>query len=101
LSFPFVCPPPGGSRLRPTNAIGASRYQSPSSPIVSATHIPSDGAGCPAELGAGLKVVRTKDTYFLACLQAHWSMVQKDPLNGTIIDRWYCGSSSLKGLVRT
>jgi molybdopterin-containing oxidoreductase family iron-sulfur binding subunit len=26
-------------------------------------------------------------TYYLACLQAHWSMVQKDPLNGRIIPR--------------
>ena len=29
----------------------------------------------------------TGENYFLACLQAHWSMVQKDPLNGHIIKR--------------
>ncbi|MDB5307770.1 MAG: 4Fe-4S dicluster protein [Gemmataceae bacterium] len=37
--------------------------------------------------GNGLKVVRTKDTYFLACVQANWVMTQKDPLDGHIIDR--------------
>jgi molybdopterin-containing oxidoreductase family iron-sulfur binding subunit len=35
----------------------------------------------------GLKVATTKDTYFLANVQANWSMVQKDPLNGQIIRR--------------
>ena len=35
----------------------------------------------------GLKLTRTKDTYFLACLQANWVMTQKDPINGTILDR--------------
>jgi len=37
--------------------------------------------------GSGLKVTRTSSTYFLACLQANWSMVQKDPLNGHILKR--------------
>ncbi len=37
--------------------------------------------------GGGLKLTTTKDNYFLACLQAHWSMWQKDPLNGQIIKR--------------
>ncbi|HEY2910860.1 MAG TPA: TAT-variant-translocated molybdopterin oxidoreductase [Gemmataceae bacterium] len=37
--------------------------------------------------GAGLKVTPTAQTYFLACLQAHWSMQQTDPLDHTIIKR--------------
>jgi MoCo/4Fe-4S cofactor protein with predicted Tat translocation signal len=37
--------------------------------------------------GAALKANPTRDKYFLGCLQANWSMVQKDPLNGAIIKR--------------
>ncbi|HEY3789491.1 MAG TPA: 4Fe-4S dicluster domain-containing protein, partial [Urbifossiella sp.] len=36
---------------------------------------------------SGLKVTPTKDSYFLACLQAHWTMQQTDPLNGSTIKR--------------
>lgn len=35
----------------------------------------------------GLKLTRTKETYFLACIQANWVMTQKDPINGAVIDR--------------
>jgi MoCo/4Fe-4S cofactor protein with predicted Tat translocation signal len=37
--------------------------------------------------GAGLRVKNTGENYFLACLQAHWSMWQKDPIDGHIIKR--------------
>ena len=35
----------------------------------------------------GLKLTRTKDTYYLACTQAQWVMTQIDPINGHVIDR--------------
>ena len=41
----------------------------------------------PAGFAPGLKIDNTKDSYFLACLQAYWSMGQVDPLNGEFIDR--------------
>ena len=41
------CPPPGGIRLRPTNALPHRRYHSPISPRVSAIQIPSSGGICP------------------------------------------------------
>ena len=37
--------------------------------------------------GPGLKLAKSSGTYTLACVQASWSMVQKDPLNGNIVRR--------------
>jgi molybdopterin-containing oxidoreductase family iron-sulfur binding subunit len=33
------------------------------------------------------KATRTDATYFLACVQGHWSMVEKDPVSGKFLDR--------------
>ena len=63
------CPPPGGSRLRPTKAMPASRYHSPSSPSVSATQTPSAGGAVTARTvaaargngGAAFRVARGDD----------------------------------------
>ncbi len=35
----------------------------------------------------GLKVTATPDEYYLACVQGNWSMVEKDPISGTPLDR--------------
>lgn len=37
--------------------------------------------------GGGLTVRRTGAEYFIACLQGNWSMVQKDPISGKLLDR--------------
>jgi molybdopterin-containing oxidoreductase family iron-sulfur binding subunit len=35
----------------------------------------------------GLKMTRTADTFFLACVQANWVTTQVDPINGRVYDR--------------
>lgn len=37
--------------------------------------------------GGGLKLRPTSDEYYLACVQGNWSMAQKDPISGKILDR--------------
>ncbi len=33
------------------------------------------------------KAVKTSGIYFLACTQGHWSMIEKDPISGRLLDR--------------
>ncbi|MBX9626784.1 MAG: TAT-variant-translocated molybdopterin oxidoreductase, partial [Gemmataceae bacterium] len=43
-------------------------------------------AAAPA-FAAGLTARPTGDDYYLACVQGNWSMAQKDPISGKILDR--------------
>jgi molybdopterin-containing oxidoreductase family iron-sulfur binding subunit len=38
-------------------------------------------------IDGGLKVAKTRDTYFLACVQGNYSMVQRNPITGNPMDR--------------
>jgi MoCo/4Fe-4S cofactor protein with predicted Tat translocation signal len=35
----------------------------------------------------GLRVTKTRDTYYLACLQGMWAMAQRDPISGKMLER--------------
>src|SRR5207249_6614969 len=41
----------------------------------------------PLFFDGGLKVTKTRDTYFLACIQGNYSMSQRDPLTGHAMPR--------------
>src|SRR5207244_9498298 len=36
---------------------------------------------------AGLRITKSRDTYFLAVVQGNWSMTQRDPFSGKELDR--------------